>query len=158
MFSFRRVFLFFLAGGKQVLPNLSISLSPRCTPCSVFVRLSSVLPVSEVLFVVWLWLRLRWEARPGQVRRMRRCKKAHGVTNAFETCVLCFRRRCKATEAHSAGGIEADQSLRSAFIPHCTNPLLLSTVWGYSSNTTTYRQVEYYPEYNSMLLKSLQTT
>lgn len=142
------VFVFFSSWGQTGSPK---TWAPRCIPCSVFVTLSSVLPVSEVLFAVCLWLRLRWEARPGQVRRMRRCEKAHGVTNAFETCVLCFRRRWKATEAHSAGDLVAVKGSRSvtAFkrsgvhsshtdlqcrsLKICGSPLWIC-MWGYSSN------------------------
>ncbi len=130
MFSFRRVFLFFLAGGKQVLPNLSISLSPRCTPCSVFVRLSSVLPVSEVLFVVWLWLRLRWEASQD------RCV---GCGDARKPTV--WQMLLRPASSASGGGVRpqkhTQQGNRSRSVTaECIHPTLhkptaaLSTVWG----------------------------
>lgn len=87
------MFSFYPAGRQTGSSETWASLPhPHVFPAPFFfVSLFFVLPVSEVLFVVWSWLRLRWEARPGQVRRLQRCNKAHGVTDAFETSILCFQ-------------------------------------------------------------------
>lgn len=113
-----------------------------------FVSLFFVLPLSEVLFVVWTWLRLRWEATVGQDRCVG-CRDARKpmvwqmlLRPASSASSGPFLPRCKATEAHSAGE-SWNQISHSVHSSHTANSLHLLWIcmWGYSS--TLYKQTSF---------------